>query len=189
MTAKEWFAVQSKPRHERSVNTMLLTKGFETLLPEYLAKRKWSDRMQVVRMPLFPGYLFCRFDPHCRGEILNVLGVRRIVKAGRELAPIDPAEIDALRAVVHHGLNAEPWPKIEIGQTVSIDSGPLAGCTGVIKELGSALQLVVSVRLLQRSILVEIKREWLAIPVCPERTNWARPKHLQEQMPKEREHQ
>jgi hypothetical protein len=58
-----WFAVQVKGTHEKRVATMLDYSGFEWFLPLYERRHHWSDRIKRVELPLFPGYIFCRFGP------------------------------------------------------------------------------------------------------------------------------
>jgi len=58
-----WFAVQTRSRYENLVATLLRGKGYELFLPIYKSRRRWSDRIKELELPLFPGYLFCRFNP------------------------------------------------------------------------------------------------------------------------------
>ena len=57
-----WFAVQTRTRYENLAAKQLSGRGYEVFLPFYQCKRRWSDRMQEFDVPLFPGYLFCRFN-------------------------------------------------------------------------------------------------------------------------------
>ena len=61
-----WYALHVKPRFEKYVTGQLSVKGYETFMPSYVSKRKWSDRVKTLSLPLFPGYVFCRFDLHTR---------------------------------------------------------------------------------------------------------------------------
>src|SRR5260221_1955499 len=61
-----WVALQVRMRHECNVSDHLQGKGYERFLPLYKARRRSSDRVKAVDSPLFPGYLFCRFNPHDR---------------------------------------------------------------------------------------------------------------------------
>ena len=53
----------SQPVHASSFATAvgLRAKGLEELLPLQQVRRRWTDRVQAIDLPLFPGYLFCRF--------------------------------------------------------------------------------------------------------------------------------
>jgi Transcription termination factor nusG len=54
-------ALSAKPRHEKAVAHNLEIQKLESLLPLSFTWRIWSDRKKEVEMPLFPGYVFCRF--------------------------------------------------------------------------------------------------------------------------------
>jgi len=136
-------------------------KGYEEFLPLYRSRRRWSDRVKQLDLPLFPGYLFCRFDPHDRLlPILTTPGMIGIVGAGRTPIPVPDEEIEAVRRILRSGLAAQPWPFLGAGCAVYIERGPLAGLQGVITKADKVDRLIVSVNLLQRSVAVEIDRDW-----------------------------
>ncbi|MEZ5356577.1 MAG: UpxY family transcription antiterminator [Bryobacteraceae bacterium] len=156
-----WFALRVRSRHEKVAGTLLESRGYEPFVPLYKSRRKWSDRVKAVDMPLFPGYVFCRFNPATRAGVLNTPGVVDIVAFGPEYAVVDDNEIAALRRVCDNALECEPCDRVLAGETVRIDDGPLAGLEGKVVEVKRSLRLVLSVTLLQRSVLVEIDRAWV----------------------------
>jgi transcription antitermination factor NusG len=160
----QWFAVRVKSRHEKKVSATLEYKGLESLLPLYLARNTWSDRTQKVELPLFPGYVFCKTDRLNRVPILSTPGVIDVVRFGRDPAAVNPEEIAALQRLVSSGLLAQPWPRLEVGQPVEIDEGPLAGISGVVIEVKKRPRLVLSVTLLCRAVLVELDQSWVKAP-------------------------
>ena len=95
--AKEtkWYALQVRPRFEKIVAVHLQHKGFEDYLPLYRSRRKWSDRVKEIDLPLFPGYIFCKFDVLRRLPILMVPGVMSIVGLGRSPLAVSDDEIAA----------------------------------------------------------------------------------------------
>ncbi len=154
--SRPWYVVRVKPRHEKAVGGALRAKQYEEFLPLYKSKRQWADRLKDVELPLFPGYVFCRFNPLFRVPILNTPGVIDILRIGSALAPVEEHEIDALQLMMAHRLSAQPWEYLRVGQAVTIQEGPLRGLSGIILDFKRSLRLVLSVRLLQRSVLVEI---------------------------------
>ena len=74
-----WFALTAKSRHEKTVAENLRGKGLESFVPLYRARRQWTDRVQSVDLPLFPGYVFCRFTYASRLPVLNTPGVTSVV--------------------------------------------------------------------------------------------------------------
>jgi transcription antitermination factor NusG len=162
-----WFALRVRPRHDKAVSLTLRNNGFEECLPLYRARHKWADRFKMVDLPLFPGYVFCRFDPSSLLPILNTPGVIDIVRAGRVLLPVKDCEIADLQRLAKSGLHSEPCPYLQVGQRVRIEGGPLFGLEGLLIEIRNSLRLVLSVDLLQRSVLVEIDRDWVNASKAP----------------------
>jgi transcription antitermination factor NusG len=157
-----WFALASKPRHEKAIDQILRSKGLESYLPLYRARHHWSDRVKSVDLPLFPGYLFCRFDYRQRVPVLSTPGVLSIVGFAGVPTPVSEEEIAAIQGILASGLPSGPWPYIRIGQTVRIERGSLAGLQGVLVREKDAMRVVVSVELLRRAVAVEISRDMIA---------------------------
>jgi transcription antitermination factor NusG len=157
----QWYALQVQSRLAAIASATLRGKGYEEFLPLYKERRRWSDRVKQLDMPLFPGYLFCRFDPRDRlVPILTTPGVIGIVGAGKTPIPIPDDEIEAVRKILRSGLAAQPWPFLDLGSRVYIQHGPLTGLEGIVTNIDKIYRLVVSVNLLQRSVAVEIDRDW-----------------------------
>src|SRR5277367_1250315 len=151
-----WFALQVRTRQEASVAQQLNGQGYERFLPLYKLRKRWSDRIKEVNSPLFPGYLFCRFNPQDRLPILKTPGVIQIVGFNNGPAAVDEAEIRSLQTLVAAGVPHQPWPFLAAGDRVRIESGPLLGLEGILTEVRRSHRLVLSVTLLQRSVAVEI---------------------------------
>ena len=151
-----WFALQVRARQEFRVSEHLRSNGYERYLPHYKCSKRWSDRIKEVETPLFPGYLFCRFDPLYRLPILKIPGVIQVVGFNRQPVPVNEDEIRAIQAVVDSGLPSQPYPYLEVGDKVRIESGPLRGLEGLLVEFQGNHRLVLSVTLLQRSVAVNI---------------------------------
>jgi len=157
-----WYALHVKSHAERSVARALAERGYEHFLPLSACRRRWSDRMKVVELPLFPNYLFSRITASSAGRVIDTPGVIRIVGAANVPLPIEDEEIAALKQIVASNLSAEPWPFLHVGQPVTITAGPLSGLSGVLVRVASRDRLVVSVSLLQRSVAVAIDEAWVA---------------------------
>jgi transcription antitermination factor NusG len=151
-----WYALQVRTRYERVVAEHLSGQGYEWFLPLCRDRKRWSDRIKEIQSPLFPGYLFCRFDAQNRLPILKTPGVVQIVGYNRQPVSVDEGEVAAIQTLVASGLPNEPCSFVEIGDRVRIASGPLRGLEGILVESRGRHNLVLSVSLLQRSVAVEI---------------------------------
>lgn len=159
--AKLWYALHVKSRFEKFVETQLEHKGYESFTPTYTSTRVWSDRLKTLSLPLFPGYVFSRFDIHSRFPIVVTPGVQGIVGAGKDPVAVEDKEIDSLRQLHRSGRNPEPWVYVHEGQLVRVESGPLQGLTGIFLRTSGQDRLIVSITLLMRSVSVEL--DWQCV--------------------------
>jgi len=159
-----WYAVNTRTTHEKRVASLLTCQGFEWFIPLYKCRRRWSDRIKETDQPLFPGYVFCRFDLRSRVQILKTPSVLDIVGIRGVPTAIYEEEITAIQRMQHSGLELSPHPFMRIGQRVRINGGCLDGVEGLIQDVRKRRYLIVSVTLLQRSVSVEIDSAW-AVPI------------------------
>lgn len=156
---ENWYALRVRSNHETVVQSGLRSRGFEEFLPVYRARSRWSDRVKVIQRPLFPGYVFARFDASNRLPVLMLPGFVHIVGFGNGPEPVDEKELHAIRRFVDSGLPITPWPYLREGEMVVVQHGALAGLEGIVLRATDSLRLVVSLNLLQRSVAVELDRE------------------------------
>ncbi|MEZ5361651.1 MAG: UpxY family transcription antiterminator [Bryobacterales bacterium] len=161
LNPNQWYALRVRARFEKQASELLHFKGYETFLPTYVSRRRWTDRIRQVETALFPGYVFCRMGEMNLGLALTTPGVMHFVGFGSTPAPVDDAEIEAVRRVVESGVAGQPCPYLKVGESVEITSGPLTGLSGFLLEIKGDRSLVVGVSLLQRSMAVEIDPSWL----------------------------
>jgi len=157
-----WYAVYTHSRKESFVASQLEGRGLECFLPTYKSVRQWSDRVKELHQPLFPGYLFCRFDYQDRRPVVMTPGVLQVVGNGKSAIPVADEEIVAIQAAVSSGLAHQPWPHIAIGERVRVVHGTLAGIEGILIKFKGSHRVVLSVSLLQRSVAFEAELSWLA---------------------------
>jgi len=156
-----WYALQVWSRKESFVSLHLQGLGYECFLPTYKCQRKWSDRVKDLDQPLFPGYLFCRFDFHSRRPLVMAPGVIQIVGNGKTPLPVADAEIERIQIAVSSEAPRQPWPYIEVGERVRVNYGSLRGLEGILINFKGSHRVVVSVSLLQRSVAVEVDLAWV----------------------------
>ena len=163
---RKWYALQVRTRWESSTSVLLSGKGYQTLLPTYKVKKNWSGRSREGNAPLFPGYVFCQFDAQDRLPVLITPGVIAVVGRGKVPVPVEEDEIAAIQTVISSGFRAEPWPFLELGQKVRIESDPLQGLEGILINFKGNHRIVLSVSLLRRSVALEVDQSCVK-PIGP----------------------
>jgi len=156
---KKWYALTVPYQHERQTGKTLESQGLETLVPVYRSRRQWSDRVKEVEVPLFAGYVLCRFSISNRIRVLDTPGVAKIVGFGGAPAALEDSEIAAIQRMVGSKLPLAPWPYLKAGDRVRVEHGPMRGLEGALLRTKGSLHLVIDVELLQRSIGVQVDRE------------------------------
>ena len=154
--AKSWYAAYTCAHHEKRVAEQLGARAVEHFLPLYPSVRRWKDRRVELDMPLFPSYVFVHLGLGERMRVLEVPSVARLVGFNGVPTPLPDIEIETLRRCLQGGLRAEPHPYLKVGRRVRIISGPLQDLEGRVARRKSALRFVVSLDLIQRSILLQI---------------------------------
>jgi transcription termination/antitermination protein NusG len=153
-----WFAVSTRSRQEKIAASMLGYIAITNFLPLLNQERQWSDRKQMISMPLFPGYVFVHIprSNEFQLRVLKVPGVADFVRNRTGPLPIPDQEIEAVRAVLACGVGCSPYPFLKAGDRVRVVRGALAGIEGKLIRSGSQSKLVISIEMIQRSIAASV---------------------------------
>jgi transcriptional antiterminator NusG len=153
-----WFAVQTRPRHEKKVSLGLKEKGIHSFLPLHREKRQWSDRQQWIELPLFSHYVFVQIPvtAESRVSVLRTSGVLRFAGVPGCGTPVPDEQIENLQAIVDQRIPLAPHAFIKVGERVRIRGGALNGIEGILAAIKNDKSLVVSVDLIQKSVALRI---------------------------------
>jgi transcription elongation factor/antiterminator RfaH len=157
-TKPPWYALYTKPRHERRVISHLLQEGFRTFLPEIERWSRRKDRKKRIVVPLFPGYLFINADlkGNTRLKVIKTNGVVRILGINGIPVRVPENQIESIQKIVETNTVVYSHRYLKRGRTVRVVAGPLEGIDGIfLSEKGNG-KLVVSVEILHRSVSVDI---------------------------------
>lgn len=152
-----WYAVYTKSRHEKRIKEQLDQRSIESFLPLHQALHRWKDRRVTVSLPVFPGYLFVRISlPEHRLPVVAVPGVVNLVGALGGPTPIADQEIEVLRLCSLRGHKMMPHPYLAVGGRVRVHNGPLTDLEGIFLRRRGKSRLILSVKLIARSVAVEV---------------------------------
>ncbi|HUM34918.1 MAG TPA: transcription termination/antitermination NusG family protein [Candidatus Saccharicenans sp.] len=134
-----WYVLNTKPRKESQVESLLTQAGFTVYLPRY--------RQDSTIKPFFPGYLFLKFNyPKDYQKIVYTRGVNKIVGNGQIPVPVEPEVISCLKAREKNGLielmkyGDNPQP----GDEILVMEGPLKGLKGIFyRELSDRQRVMI----------------------------------------------
>ena len=167
---KQWYAVRSKPRQEQSAELNLQRQDFDVYLPRIRLRKQSRGKKQglwtTVIEPLFPSYLFIRFDPAVdnTAPVRSTRGVLGLVRIGMNLQPVPTELIEYLKAAEDPQENIradDEWPH-QPGDAVEILQGPLMGLKGVYQMQIAESRALVLVELLGRYNEVQLELQQIA---------------------------
>ena len=156
----QWYALHTKSRAEKMVEQRLAASRVEVFLPQVTVASRRQDRKLMLRLPLFPGYLFVKSDlsPAQHLSILKVSGAVGLVGAAKMPVAVPDDTIESLRILVCSP-EVVTGRRLEKGELVRVARGPLAGLTGVFSRYKGADRVVVEVEALGQFAAVQVSTD------------------------------
>ena len=159
MSAKQWYVLQTKCRHENTAVQNLNNQNFMTFVPMMRMQKHSRGKLVSVCEPMFPGYLFIELDleKDNTAPIRSTRGVIGLVRLGATLQPFPENLLNALMtAQATTGDAIEPAELFDVGEEVSLISGPMAGLRAIFKSHNSRERVVILLNILgtQTQVLV-----------------------------------
>lgn len=156
-----WYVLHTKSRFENVVNEGLHKKTIEVFLPKLTVQSKRKDRKKMIRVPLFPGYIFVRSDLHPNHHLDIVKTVGAVKLVGDKMGPISvPDEtIESLRIMVASDQPITTGSSFTKGERVLVVNGPFAGVVGVFDRYRGNDRIVVYIEALGQFAAVEVDVE------------------------------
>jgi len=133
--SKKWFALYTKPRWEKKVNSLLNDKGVECYCPLNRVKRKWTDRIKTIEEPLFKSYVFVKVDDTERTKVRLTNGVINFVYWNGKPAIVKEKEIQTIKRFLdeHEAVQVRPM-ELMPNQVVLITSGAFMDRQAVVLD-------------------------------------------------------
>jgi transcription antitermination factor NusG len=155
-TEPHWYAIHTRSRHEKFVRDQFAAKEITHLLPLHHKRSQWKDRVKMIEVPLFGGYIFANFALQNKLQVLQTVGVVRLVSLNGIATPVPEDQIDTIRKMVAHDLPYDPYPYLKEGMLVRVVRGPLQGAEGILIEKKKNYRFVISIDLIQKAVAVDI---------------------------------
>jgi transcriptional antiterminator RfaH len=158
-----WCVVSTLPRQEARAETNLLRQGFRVWLPVISKIRRHARRVDTVRAPLFPGYLFVELDldREAWSPINGTYGVQRLLSHNARPEVLHERFITDLRKIVGADGTCALPPECEglqPGARVRVAGGPFADCLATILDLAPKKRVLLLLDLLGGKVKTTISR-------------------------------
>jgi transcriptional antiterminator NusG len=156
-----WYVLHTKSRFENVVNDGLQKKSIEVFLPKLTVQSKRKDRRKMIRVPLFPGYIFVRCDlhPDHHLDILKTVGAVKLI--GDKTGPISVMDetIDSLKIMVQADGPIMTGTQFTRGERVVVVNGPFSGVVGLFERYKGLDRIIVHIEALGQFAAVEVSTD------------------------------
>jgi len=161
-----WHVVHTRPNDEERVVQNLVRQEFETFLPLYRRRIRHARRIETSTRPLFPRYLFVRFDPDIvRWRSINgTRGVVRLLCQDERPMAVPQGIVEAIRGRVDEAgfVRIDAARHFMSGQRILITDGAFAHSTGLFQQMTDNERVILLLDLLGRQVRVSVSAEVVA---------------------------
>lgn len=162
-TGKRWYALYTKPRWEKKIDSILVRKGIECWCPLQKVERQWSDRKKIIEEPLFKSYIFVRIADTDRTKVLMTDGVLNFVFYVGKPAIIRDEEVDIIKkylAEKQASISIQSLNSLDEDTRIKVNHGIFMDTTGTVVK-GGKKKVFVKLESLEQVMIVEFPVEYL----------------------------
>ncbi len=160
-----WYVVQTQTRKEEFAAHHLRNQDFEVLLPTYMKQRRHARRIDQVRKPLFPGYLFVRFNLNTtRWRAINgTIGVIKLISSGDTPLPVrDDIMTEIKGRCDAQGIITLDTARLTGGDRVKVCHGAFIDCEGLFIEMADDKRAILLLNLLNQNVTASVPLEMIS---------------------------
>ncbi|MFA9498151.1 MAG: UpxY family transcription antiterminator [Deltaproteobacteria bacterium] len=156
-----WYVLHTKSRFENVVNEGLTKKSLKVFLPKIQVRSKRRDRKVMIRVPLFPGYLFVQtsLEPTEHIEIVKTVGAVRLVGNKDGPIPVPSETVDSLKIIVQGNDSVTTGSRFKKGDRVIVVHGSFAGVVGTFVRHRGKGRVIVNIEALGQYAGVNVSEE------------------------------
>jgi transcriptional antiterminator RfaH len=130
-----WYVIQTKPKKEGEANSYLSTKGVEIFSPLIESFTTRNGRMSKELKPLFPGYIFGKFDLEQNYPLVRWgRGVKKVLGFGGYPTSISDEVVEVIKERTDTQGIVRIKQKFKPNDLVRIKTGPLKDLLGIFER-------------------------------------------------------
>jgi len=156
-----WYAVYTKPRHEKKVAKSCINYDISYYLPLQESVRYYQNRAITFKKPLFSSYIFCNCSYEQKIQLYRTGLLCAFIEAPdqaqliRELKQIHEAQNEGAKMVPHKFLTR--------GRRVKIIRGTFKNYKGKISYIKGSYKLVLNIDLIKQAVAIEVNSKNIAL--------------------------
>ena len=163
LTGPNWYVIQTHPRQEGRAEHNLKAWAVETfnIRIKEAHRNPYTGEKRYLIKPLFPQYIFARFDVQSLlNKICYTRGVRTVVSFGGGPTPVADEVIELLRSYVGAEDGIVRDEKLRTGDKLLIRDGAFKGLIGIFeRELKASDRVIILLATISYQGRLVIERE------------------------------
>ena len=136
------------------VAQQLSAKAFSPFLPEMDVRSRRSGETRVVRVPVFPGYVFLQLLTHQRQKVYQSDYVANLLDVPDQ--DLFAQQLGDILLALETDLEVRLAPQISPGTRVKIKSGPLRGLEGWVEQREGTTLVLLRLDFIAQAAAVKI---------------------------------
>ena len=144
--AQSWYVIRTRVKQEDRADFNLRSLDIETFSPKVRERRfsYYIDQPQYSYKPLFPGYIFARFEAEkMLSKVCFTRGVRSVVNFGNGPVRVEDEVVDFLKSYAGRDGIVRLDEGLSSGDKVLIENGPFKNLAGIFERDVKATNRVV----------------------------------------------
>jgi transcription antitermination factor NusG len=154
-----WFVAHTKPRREKKLVEYCTRQGIACTLPCYDSAHKYRGKTVVFRKPLFPGYVFLRFEPSRKDPVRQNDHVANLLEVFDQ--ETFDRQLQEILLALDSKLGVQLAPSIGEGTRVRIRSGPLEGVEGWVEQRYGMTTVLLRLDFISQAAAVKVDADVL----------------------------
>ncbi|MGR5194723.1 transcription/translation regulatory transformer protein RfaH [Vibrio sp. WZ-1] len=159
---KRWYLIYCKRGEQARAKLHLENQAVECFYPTVEVEKILRGKRQIVNEPLFPSYVFAKFDYEQGPTFTSVRSTRGVidfVRFGSQPKEVDGALISELRNSEHQLDQTTTISLPKQGDMVRIKSGQFAGIEAIFQEKDGEKRSMMLVKMITQSVPISIENK------------------------------
>jgi len=161
-----WYVANTHARKESVAVFHIERQGFRTYLPRYLKRRSHARKVDWVPAPMFPRYIFVRFNPSQDRwrSIHSSVGVAQLISHGDSPTPVPSGIVEEImQREDDQGLvSLGSMHSLRKGDKVQVIHGAMLDSVGIFECADDRARVYILLDLMGREVRVRLPREAVA---------------------------
>lgn len=163
---KRWYVAGTHVRSEQKAALHLCNQGFEVYVPVIAKTRRHARRVDTVKSPMFPRYVFIAFDVELQPwrSINGTVGIGHLIVQGERPVAVPLGVVEEIQMrESEDGFVKLAMPAIKHGEKVRILVGAMSDHVAIFDEMADDQRVYLLLNIMGRQVRIKAPLENIAV--------------------------